>query len=337
MTQLIRVELRRILSRKILHLSVVAILAVLAITFYGLWQNTRPLADYQAEATANFEMAHQDWESQQEGGQNEEMIDDCLAQQERERELSGDPSLDFGCVWEEPVLEQFLQDFGPPSMVEVYRQTLVETGLLVLFLALIGGSTASAGEVGHRTLGTWLTFEPRRDRVFFSKVLASGLAGLVMAAVFIAVLLAGIPTIYRIRGVDDALSVADWGDVGWMAARLALLALVLGMVGAAAGLLLQHTGAVLGVAIGYLMVVESMVNGLFTGLIKYLLSNNIFAWLRDGHEAFTYVCTPSAEGGEMCQQKAIPISLEHGALVIAVVALVVILVSWLLFRRRDIN
>ncbi|WP_114905762.1 ABC transporter permease subunit [Ornithinimicrobium murale] len=332
MTRLTRVELRRIFSRKIVHLSVLAIVAVMAMTFWGLWQSVQPQSAFEEEARQQFEQVHAHWEAQQDT--NEGFVEQCLQDQALERERSGDDTIDFGCEWPEPTLEEMLAGYAPPSMVELYRTQLLQTGVLVFFLALLGGSTATAAELAHRTMGTWLTFEPRRDRVFGSKVLASGLAALPITAVLLALILGGIPLLYRIRGVDDAVTAAQWTDLGWMSARVALLAVVLGMVGAAAGLLLRHTGAVLGVAIGYLLVVENMVRGLFPDRVRYLLSENLTAWVNDGTEIRSWVCEDGFDG--QCREVITRVSLEQGALVLGLVSVVVIVVSWLAFRRRDV-
>lgn len=334
MTRLTRVELRRIFSRKIVHLSVLAILAVSVLVFWGLWQSVMPLSAYEDQARQNFEQMHADWESQQEF-QDEEFITQCLDDQETERQRTGDQTLDFGCVWEEPTLESVMEGYAAPQMSELYSMNLREGATLIFILVLLGGSTATAAELAHRTLGTWLTFEPRRDRVFASKVLASGVVAIPITAVFLALLLVGIPLIYQIRGVEGSVTATQWADLGWMGARIMLLAAFLGMVGAAAGLLMKHTGVLLGIVVGYLLVVENLVRSLFPDWSKYLLSPNLMAWVNDGHEMRNWVCEDSFSGE--CRETVTRISLEQGALVVGIVGLVVILASWLVFRRRDVN
>ena len=49
----------------------------------------------------------------------------------------------------------------------------------------------------------------------------------------------------------------------------------------------------------------------------------------------TWVCDEGFEGN--CREVITRISLEQGALVIGVVGAVIILASWLVFRRRDVN
>src|SRR5690606_7380442 len=181
----------------------------------------------------------------------------------------------------------------------------------------------------------WLTFEPRRDRVFASKVLASGLVAIPITALFLALILGGVPLIYQLRGVDGTVSAAEWSDLGWMSARMVALAVFLGMVGAAAGLLMKHTGAVLGIVVGYLLVAENMVRGLFPNYTKYLLSENLLAWLNDGQQVRAWVCDDAFNGE--CREVVTLISLEQGGLVVGLVGVVVVLLSWVLFRRRDVN
>ena len=334
MTQLTRVELRRIFSRKIVHLSVLAILAVAVLTFWGLWQSVQPQSAFEEQARRDFEQVHENWVQEQEF-QDEEFIEQCLADQEVERERTGDPTIDYGCEWPEPTLEDMLAGYAPPAMADLSTTQLQQTGTLVFFLVLLGGSTATAAEIAHRTLGTWLTFEPRRDRVFASKVLASGLVAIPITALFLAIVLLGVPLLYQIRGVDDAMTQTQLTDLAWMSGRIVALAVFLGMVGAAAGLLLKHTGAVLGIAVGYFLVVENMVRGLFPERAKYLLSENLIAWVNNGHQIHNWVCDDPISGD--CREVVTRISLEHGAVVIGLVGVVVILLSWVVFRRRDVD
>src|SRR5690606_20998273 len=186
--------------------------------------------------------------------------------------------------------------YAPPSMFDLYSMNLRDTGNLVFILVLLGGSTATAAEIAHRTLGTWLTFEPRRDRVFASKVLASGLVAIPITALSLALILGGVPLIYQRSSVDRRLRAAEWRGLGWLSARKAALPVCLGMVGAAAGLLMKHTGAVLGVVVGYLLVAENMVRGLFPDYGEYLLSENLLAWINNGNRMTTWVCDDAFNG-----------------------------------------
>jgi ABC-2 type transport system permease protein len=204
----------------------------------------------------------------------------------------------------------------------------------MLFLVLVIGATSTAAEFASRTMGTWLTFEPRRDRVYGSKVLAAGLGTVPVAVGYLALVVLGVSAIFRYHGIDDHISTSEWTQLGWAGVRSIALLSVVAAVGAAAGLLLRHTAAVLGAVLGYAVVLEMMLRAFRPDLEQYLLSRNVLAWVQDGHEWATWDCPPT--GGE-CTETMHQISLAHGATVIGIVAVVVLLASFLVFRRRDVD
>lgn len=328
MTRLTGVELRRMASRRLVQVTMVLMLAVVALSLLGVFQATYDLAGQQAEAREWYEQAREDWELN-----GEQMVAECLDQEERERELSGDPALDFGCEqMTEPRLDDFMM--GPQSLFRQYRDLLGFTTYPVLFLALLVGATSTAAEFTTRAIGTWLTFEPRRDRVFGSKVLAGALGVVPMAVAFVALILLGTAAVFRFNGADDSVSASEWSTLAWMGARIVLLLAVAGAIGAAAGTLLRHTAAVLGVVIGYLAVVEMVLRSMFPALVRYALSTSADAWINDGKEWTTYDCTSD---GMTCQETVHTLSLTQGATFLGLVTLVIVLVSWLAFRRADID
>lgn len=335
MTSLTLVELRRLAARKIPLFCLVLLLAAVGVSLYGLSQNVQNIATVREMAQRDLALERANWEAEQESFN--EFKEQCLADQQAERDRSGDQSIDFGCVWEEPTVEGIMERYEAPSLAQSHHSGLLGIGSLVLLMALIGGSTSTAAELSHRTMGTWLTFEPRRDRVFWSKLAAAGVAFVPIAIAGAALIMAGTAAVYQIRGVDAAVTATEWSELGWMAVRLVALAAFLGLVGAAAGLLLRHTGAVLGLAAGYLLVVEQMVIGLFPQWQRFLLTPNFRAWIEDGTILYENTCETDDMGNMNCFQTEVPLSLEHGALVIGIVGLVIVLVSWLLFRRRDVN
>lgn len=328
MTRLTRVELRRMLTRRLVQVAMVIMLAIVGLSLFGVFDATRDLGGQRAEAMQHFEQAQEDWELN-----GEQMVEQCLESEEVEREASGDPNLDFGCEsMQEPRLEDFLP--GPQSLARQYQELLSTIAYPILFLALIMGATATAAEFSTRTIGTWLTFEPRRTRVFGSKTLAGGLGTVPMSLVFVALILLGTAAVYRFNGVDDDVSAHEWSDLAWMGGRIVLLVTIVGALGAATGMLLRHTAAVLGVLIGYLAVGELVMRSLFPGLERYLLSRNIDAWVNDGTEWVTYDCDDAMM---TCRETVNTLSLTQGATTIGVISVAVLLLSWLVFRGSDID
>lgn len=328
MSRLTLVELRRLGLRRLVWVALVLAVAVVGLTLYGVNDMVRQSTADLANSEQYYQEALRDWEA------NGEMwVEQCLQDQEREREMSGDNSLDFGC---EQMAEPRLEDFqwGPQSLFEQVSELLSQLVYPMLFLVLLVGATATAAEFGARTMGTWLTFEPRRDRVFASKVLAPGLWALPVSVGYLALIVLGVSAIFRLHGVDDNISTAEWGELSRMGARsVGLLALV-AATGAAVGLAVRHTAAVLGVVIGYLVAFEMILAQFFSGLARFSLSNNILGWVKGGHRWETWDCPPS--GGE-CVTIVHEISTTHAGTVLGVVIVGSVLLSWLAFRRADVN
>ncbi len=329
--RLLRVELRRMVARRLVQVMTLLAVLIAGLALWGTSEQISNLDQTTAEAQRWYEESLGYWQQSQEP----EVLERCLSDQDREREVSGDPTLDFGCQQPEPRLEDFL--VAPQTMVEVYRELFNQLALPLLFLSLVMGSTAAAAEFTHRTIGTWLTFEPRRDRVYAAKLGAGALAALPVAGLGVALLALGVAAIFRVNGIDDQLTGAHWGELTWQAARIVGLASVMGAVGVAAGMLLKHTGAVLGVSLGYAFVVEGLLGSSpwGQGLRHWFLTNAIQAWVNGGYTLVDYVCT-NPETGD-CREVTTLISQGHGALVIGIVALGVTALSWWVFRRRDID
>lgn len=328
MNRLTRVEVRRIWARRIVLLTVLAATLLSLMALYAVAIEVGSIDERRAEAQEWYEQAVADWERSQEPDQ----IQQCLEDQAEERERSGDPNLEFGCEWPAPRIEDFYA--GPTSLVEVYNGLFGALVYPVLFLAVLLGSTAVAAEFTTGSIGTWLTFEPRRDLVYASKVLAAAITVLPMALAFIALVLVGTAAVFRFQGVDDALTTREWTELGWMAARSVLLIAVAGAVGATLGFLLRHTGAVLAVIAGSLLAVEAVLVPLVPGLQRWSLNRNLQAWLTDGTQWSTYDCIGNQDE---CVETIHRVSLAQGAGVLTLITVVALLLAWWVFRRRDVT
>ncbi len=331
MTRLLRVELRRVFSRRLALALMLLPLVFVAVGFVGVHVELSTAEDNRAEAQRFYEQALEDWQDN-----GAEMVADCVEQEALEQERSGDPGIDFGCdQMREPVLADFL--FEPEPVQEQLVGAVAALGLPVAVLALLIGATTTAAEFTARSIGTWLTFEPRRDRVWGTKVLAAAIAVVPMALAYVGALALGIPLIYRINDAAGSLSSGAWADVLATGGRAVTVVAVAGAVGAALGMLLRNTGAVLGVLVAYTIVVEGLLRGFVGRLEPYLLTRNVEAWLRAGVEWTTFDCTPSPEGGEECVEVVRTIGLVDASLLLGGVAAGLLVLSWLIFRRSDID
>jgi len=266
----------------------------------------------------------------------------CLEDQQRERDASGDPTLDLGCDWV-PTVEDFLPGRG-------YWDTHGLSSLwgFVTFLvlaALAAGASFVAAEFSTGAISSWLTFAPRRLRVFASKLVASVLGFAPTAVLAVAVLVGGTWGAYAARGaltnpqppVDDAWSPVGLADGVAAGGRMVALALAVVVLGAALGFLLRHTAAVLGAVLVWFVVVETILAELVQRLRGWTFQTNVDAWVRDGTEWYEEVCGFDAEsGGRACEYVAHTVTAAQGAAVLGTMVVVVVALAALVFRRRDV-
>ena len=327
MTRLTRVELRRLLRRRLTLFVVLGILAAVGLQLFQTGMEARPMShSEQVRVTADYERARQEFAEN-----GEQQRADCLQSQEEAR--ASDPQADFGCDTMEPTLAMFLKpELGFAGAVP---GVLGGGAVLLALAALVMGAGFTASEFTTGSIGTWLTFEPRRLRVYGSKLLAAG-AGLVPLAVLtFALLTAGVWVFASLWG-RTATPAGTWSHVAAVGGRGVVLAAAVAVVGSALGFLLRHTAAVLGVALGYAIAGEGILGSNVQALRPWLLQTNVSGWLEHGTTYFTQVCTTS-DGGYSCNDVRLPLSFTHSATYLGVLVLALVLLTALVFRRRDVR
>lgn len=331
MIRLVPVELRRILSRRVTWLALVASVLIAGTALFAVHEQARYVNQSRAQAEELLAEAQGYWEQF-----GEQDYQNCVREQENARRQSGDARIDFGCedMAEAPQLEDFIAQM--PSLHTQYEELLRYLVYPFLFLALAIGSTSVAAEYSHRTLGSWLTFVPRRVPVFLSKLSAAALVAVPIVALGLVVVLLGVPTVFRVHGIDDNVSAAQWGSLAWMALRIIGLGMLAGAFGAAAAFLLRHSAAVIGLMVGYLVLAEGVVRGLLPSATPYLLGVNIDAVVRHGTE-WTEWPVNCNDIDIVCREIVHTLSFAHGVTVLAVVLAVVLTAALLVFRRADVD
>lgn len=328
--RLLAVEVRRLRARSLLVALVLVAVGIIGLVLAGAWMSARPLSPAQLEeAQRQYELAAADWEEH-----GEEMIADCREQEEREEELTGIDQ-DFGCdTMTAPQEEWFIPQ--STELAETFGTLLGGTAMLVVLVALVLGTTSTAAEMSTGSMSTWLTFVPQRLRVLSSKVGAAVVVAVPVAVLLLAVLITGLYVVHAAQGALGDLDADVWADVAWTCLRITVLSAVIAGVGAALGVLLRHTAAVLGVVVGWVLVVEGILGGLVPRLSPFLVRTGVAGVVNDGTSYWVNECEVTADG-TMCQGTEVFVSVGQSVLVVAVVTVLVLGVTAVVFRRRDVG
>jgi len=329
MIRLTTVELRRLTARRLTVIGVLGVLAITALLLFATWQEARPLsAEQQRIAQTQFETEHQNWVEH-----GEENRKRCEADWQKQPDPK--PALEEMCSYPEPTIDMF----GKPRMVfaEAVPELLLGSSYLLVFAAFLIGASFVGAEFSTGAIGNWLTFEPRRLRVYASKLLAAAIGLAPVAAVVLAIVLFGVYLIVDQLGDTSSTTAKVWGDLAATGGRAVLLIAVGAALGGVVGLLLRHTAAAIGVAMGYLVLIEGVFAGFLNSAQPWLVKLNFDAFVRHDTTYFLNKCSTRDDGNYMCETIEKTLSFEHGAWYLGILAVVLVLSGGAVFYRRDVT
>ncbi len=329
MIRLTGVELRRLVARRLVMLGVVAVLGVTVLMLAATWWNSRPLsAAEQQNVKVQFESAHADWVKNHDKYDKE--CRDSYADQPEPK-----PPVEDMCTYTEPKLEEW----GKPQTVftELMPTLLQGSSYLLAFAAFLIGASFVGAEFSSGSIGNWLTFEPRRMRVYGSKLVAVAIGMVPVAVVTLALLLAGTYLIVSQMGVTTGTTGKVWGNLLETSGRTVVLAAVAGALGGVLALLLRHTAAAIGVIMGYVVLVEGIFGSVLVSAQPWLARLNFDAWVLHGTKYWVDKCTTGNDGSYNCESIEKTLSFEHGAWYLGIGAVVLIALGAFVFNRRDVT
>ncbi len=234
-------------------------------------------------------------------------------------------------------LQPTAQDYVGRSALDLSGE--LDTRGLGLVVVLVGaavvlGATFSGADWSSASMGTQLVFEPRRLRVWAAKALAVVLSTTLAAALVSAAFWGALYAAARARDlpVPGAVVVEVLDESG----RGLLLVAAAALGAHALTMLLRSTVGTLGVLFGYAVAGEIVVASLpFDKMSQWSLANNAQAWIADGIEVYDEsICSAGDQGG--CDPTYL-LGAAHGAAYLGVLLLLVVLVSPVAFRRRDVT
>lgn len=322
MTSLIRVELTRYRTRRVILLIIAAAAVLTALVAFKTAWDTRPPSGDElrtANAAAEADGSRSDIKAQ-------------IALCEKDPDAYLDPgALPDQCA---PSLREAAKNYLPREKLEL-TGTLTGNGigiaLLVVALLIIAGSTFAGADWKSGSIRNQVLFEPRRSRVWAAKAIATGIGSGVAALVLLGGFWLALFLVAADRDVAHGSDVVN--DIVWHVVRATALAVGAGIGAFALTTLFRNSTATLSLLFAYSIGGELLTYLLpVDGLARWSLTNNVFGWLETRLEFFD--SAHCATRGTCDQQ--VHISHLDAGLYLLVALVIASAVSWAAFRRRDI-
>ena len=307
MSALLRAELLRLASRRLLVMMLVAMAGLAAMAAMVNAESVRPLTE-QGIATVR-----------------ESVRVDTIAWQEA---CGGDAVSEECEFWTEPRLVDYL---AQPVGFGEYAAGVLNFGFPLVLIAVASMVASLVGaEFASGNLGTQLLFTPRRIPLMFAKLAASCVAGIAVSATFVvtALVLSAI-TFLSLRGAHD---MSAGVDLPLLIGRIMLLALLLAVMSGALTMGLGSTLITMGVFAVVLVGSWTMENVVrVSSLVHVFLPSRILQAMMAGQ---TEIYDWQNENYELRVVRVINYDWALGYSVIGAAIIVVTAAWW--FRRRDI-
>ena len=325
-TPLLRSEISRLTHRRLFRVLVLvlfgAILVISTIVFFA--HNNAP-ASGTGEIPRSIERAEAQWQ-------------DCV------KLLPRDQSVQEHCG-PEPITQSFnAYDYGPDPRYKAYEAlpvVLIGSAIAAAGVAFLMGASSGGAEWSSRSMTLQLLFEPRRLRLLCVKWLALALSTATVAAAAMALSVGfGVLTASARGTWDDQYALVRelkghlLGSMLTMGGRGLILVMLAATLGYAVAMLVRNTGASLGVAFIYFVVLE---NGVRFALMRYgtepfMLSTNAVASLISGG-----LDVPGEAKGRWGELSTVHVSnLRATVTMLAYCAIIAIPAAWS-FTRRDVS
>lgn len=305
MTRLLASELLRFRSRRLV---VVMLAGALLATGIGVviaaWQSTPPNAEARAQAQARAEQEFRfcmesDFGEEDFGGNKEAFC----------RENAGNPN-----------------HYMPSHLALVELPEILEgVSSITSILGLVIGASFVAASWQTGTISTILTWEPRRLRWFSARILVLAAGVLLVSAVIVAFLSAGLALAAMLRGSTVGVDGAWWSDALTTTLRVSMAAAIAAVIGGAVAAIGRHTAAALGVVFVWTAVLEGLVRGLRPRWSPWLLGDNLVTFLSWRTSEYGF------PGGSFV------LSPGRSVLVILGYTAVVLVLGFIFVRTRDVQ
>lgn len=243
-------------------------------------------------------------------------------------------------------LEEFCEEaVGPSNYVQSEPIRLAElpgilegTALIVVLLGVLLGGSLGGADWAAGSMSTLLTWESRRGRVLLTRALvASGVAlviTLFVQALFGLAWAAGT----AVRGVTTIPS-GFLGETLGVVVRVSAVAALIGVVAFALANIGRSTTAAVGMLLGYLVVIEGFLAGVWAGLVPWLLVRAATAAVSQVPVVDPMASATYGPDGRLIEVggQGILLSVTGAWFLIAGYAVALLAAALALFRARDVS
>lgn len=322
--RLLRTEWRRFWLRRVTRVGFgVMLLAAVALMTLAVWKPTAPVSA--SERAVAAQQAHD--ENAQMSAKDRA---DCVRQRDADRAQGQDVS-HFGCG--DATVDTYLRPQSTRAQqLDAVPDVAMQLGMLAV---LVVAASFVGAEFSSGSLGNQLTFEPRRGPTYWAKLLAAAMGSMVASIMLNGALLG---TVYAVAGVHHAAAGTPAGGVPhlvWALARGVLAMGILALAVSALTMLVRHTAAVVGIAVGY-TVVSQIVTNTMPRFSEVDLLKNLQAFIEGRASYFANSCSMQP-GGYSCNSVEHSVWMWHGLGVLGTATAIVALLALAVFRRRDVN
>jgi hypothetical protein len=322
-TRLIRVEILRLFSRRLvrivgaLALLLVAVIVAIDAANHST-DNAAEFARFNQQRLAGYEQARAEFEREQQAGRIPPE-----ARFPTRAEVEADPQQ---CFPDPTTAGPF--DCTPPKQPYVATVKLPDFGravaVICTILAFLIGASAAGAEWAAGTMQSLLYWEPRRVRVVVAKIL-----GLVVVAAMVVVLAEALFTVAaflaaQTRGTTAGLTRDLWVSQTLLVLRGIASAAFAGILGFSIAFAARLTAAAVAVGFVYFAVLEQLVLAWKLWLGRYLIGPLLGGWLNWGFQAETGAGPLTFSG----QRAGATLALYAAAILAAAT-------GW--FRQRDVT
>lgn len=260
MTSLLRVEMRRLLSRRLFR--VLTLLALLGFAVAGVWafivSDDSPQALRRAEQERERLIAECERGFEEAGPQSQppEGYSDASAFC-RDQEFVPDPRFNYAFM----------------------SEIVISVGIPFIMLGWLVGASFVGADWHNRTLTSTVTWEPRRIRLLVTKTLALSIVVFVWMIFLSSALSAALYPAAFWEGITASVDAEAWRELAIAISRVGASTMFAAWLGFALAVVGRNTAAALGVGFVYLAIVENLIRGFRPQWSDWLIGDNLGRFL----------------------------------------------------------